>query len=148
VEQLKYLGATFTDQNSVQEEIESKLKSGNACCHSLQNLSSSWLSENIKIKMYRTIILSVVLFGCETWSLTLKEEHRQRVLENRLLMRIFVPKRDEVTKEWRNLHIEELNDLYSSPSIVRVIKLRRMKWAEHVAHGGEEMCIQGFGEET
>jgi cell division protein FtsL len=90
--------------------------------------------------MYRTIILSVVLFGCETWSLTLKEEHRQRVLENRLLMRIFVPKRDEVTKEWRNLHIEELNDLYSSPSIVRVIKLRRMKWAEHVAHMGERRC--------
>jgi cell division protein FtsL len=66
----------------------------------------------------------------------LREEHRLRVLENRLLRRIFVPKRDKVTKEWRNLHIEELN-LYSSPSIVQVIKLRRMKWAEHVAHMGE-----------
>ena len=112
------------------------MKSGNACYHSLQNLSSIWLSENIKIKTFRTIILSVVLFGCETWSLTLREEHRLRVLENRLLRRIFVPKRDKVTKEWRNLHIEELN-LYSSPSIVQVIKLRRMKWAEHVAHMGE-----------
>jgi hypothetical protein len=82
----------------MQEGIKSRFKSGNACYHSVQDLlSSSLLSENTKIKIYRTIILPVVLYGCETWSLTLKEEHRLRVLENRVLRRIFGPKRDEVT---------------------------------------------------
>jgi len=75
-----------------------------------------------KIKLYRTIILPIVLYGCETWSLTLRVERRLRVFENRVLRRIFGPKRDEVTGEWRKLHNEELNHLYSSPSIVRVIK--------------------------
>jgi len=74
-----------------------------------------------------------VLYGCETWSLTLREERRLRVFENRALRRIFGPRRDEVTSEWRKLHNEELNDLYCSPNIVRVIKSRRMKWAGHVA---------------
>jgi len=87
--------------------------------------------------IYRTIILPVVLYGCETWSLTLREERRLRVFENRMLRRIFGPKRDEVTEEWRKLNNEELNDLYSSPSIVRVIKSRRMRWAGHVARMGE-----------
>jgi hypothetical protein len=87
----------------------------------------------VKIKTHRTIILPVVLYGCETWSLTLKEEHRLRVFENRVLRRIFGPKRDEVTGGWRKLHNEELHGLYSSPSIVRVIKARRMRWAGHVA---------------
>ena len=73
------------------------------------------------------------LYGCETWSLTLREEHRLRVFENRVLRRIFWPKRDGVTEEWRKLHNEELNDLYSSPKIMRVIKSRRMRWAWHVA---------------
>ena len=82
------------------------------------------LSKNLKIKIYRTIILPVVLYGCETWSLTLREERRLRVFENRVFRRIFGPKRDEVTEEWRKLHNEELNDLYSSPNIVRVIKSR------------------------
>ena len=99
------------------------LCSGNACYHSVKNpLSSSLLSKNLKIKIYRTIILHVVLYGCDTWSLTLKEERRLRVFENRVLRRIFGPKRDEVTWEWRKLHKEELNDLYCSPNIVRVIK--------------------------
>ena len=80
-----------------------------------------------------SIILPVVLYGCETWSLTLREEHRLRVFENRVLRRIFGPKRDGVTGEWRKLHIEKLNDLYSSPNIVRVIKWIRMRWAGHVA---------------
>ena len=84
-----------------------------------------------------TIILPVVLYGCETWSLTLREERRLRMFENRMLMRIFGPKRDDVTGEWRKLHNEELNDLYCSPNIVRVIKLRRMRWAGHVARMGE-----------
>ena len=87
----------------------------------MQNrLSSSLLSKNIKNKVYRTIILPVVLHGCETWSLTLREgEHRLKVFENGVLRRIFGPKKDEVTREWRKLHNEELNDLYSSPNIVR-----------------------------
>jgi len=80
------------------------------------------LSKNIKIKIYRNIILPVVLYGCETWSLTLREERRVRVFENRVLRRIFGPKRDEVTGEWRKLHNEELNELYASLNIVRVIK--------------------------
>ena len=92
--------------------------------------------------------LSVVLYWCETWSLTLREERRSLVFENRLL-RIFGPERDEVTFEWRKLHNEELSDLYSSPNIVRWIKLRRMKRAGHVARiGGEQRRIQDFGGET
>jgi hypothetical protein len=78
----------------------------------------------------------VVLYGCETWSLTLREEHRLRVFENRVLRRIFRPKRDYVTGEWRKLHNEELRDLYSLPSIIRIIKSRRMGWAGHVAQMG------------
>ena len=85
------------------------------------------LSKNLKIKIYRTIILPVVLYGCETWSMTLREERRLRVFENRVLRRIFGSKRDEVTGEWKKLHNEKLNNLYSSPNIVRVIKSRRMR---------------------
>ena len=86
-----------------------------------------------KIKIYRTIILPVVLYGCETWSLTFREERKLRVFENGVLRRIFGPKRDGVTGECRKLHNDELNDLYCSPNIVRVIKLRRVRWAVHVA---------------
>jgi hypothetical protein len=85
-------------------------------------LSSRLLSRNVKVKIYKTIILPVVLYGCETWSLTLREEHRLRVFENRVLRRIFGPKRDEVTGEWRKLHSEELHNLYSSPDIIRQVK--------------------------
>ena len=118
------------------------LRSGNACYHSVQNiLSSSLLSKNLKIKIYRNIILPVVLYGCETWSLTLREERKLRVFENMVLRRIFGPRRDEVTGEWRRLHNEEINDLYCSPNIVRVIKSRRMRWAGHVARMGEERVV-------
>jgi hypothetical protein len=86
----------------------------------------------VKIKIFKTIILPVVLYGCETLSLTLREEHRLRVSTNRVLRRIFGPKRDEVTGGWR-----KFNGLYSSPSIVRVIKARTMRWAGHVARMGE-----------
>ena len=130
VEEFKCLGTTLTNQNSIQEEIKSRLKLGNACYYSVQNLlSSSLLSKNLKIKIYRTRILPVVLYGCETWSLTLREEHRLRVFENRVLRRVFGPKRDEITGKWRKLHNEELSDLYSLPNIVRVVKSRRMRWA-------------------
>jgi hypothetical protein len=119
VEEFKYLGTTLTYQNSIQEEFKSRLKSGNACYHSVQDLrSSNLLSKNTKIKIYRSIILPVLLYGCETWSLRLREEHRLRIFGNRVLRRIFGPKRDEVTGEWRRLHNEELNDLYSSPNII------------------------------
>jgi hypothetical protein len=103
-------------------------------------LSSRLLSRNAKIKIYKTIVLPVVLYGCETLSLTLREEHRLRVFENRMFRRIFRPKRDEVTGGWRKLHNKELHGLYSSPSIVRVIKARRMRWVGHVARMGEVRC--------
>jgi hypothetical protein len=91
--------------------------------------------------IYRTIILLVVLYGCETWSLTIREKRRLMVFENRVLRRVFGPKRDEATGEWRKLHIEELNYLYSLPNIVRVVKSRRMRWAGHVARMGEERGV-------
>ena len=111
----------------------------------MQNLLfSSLLSKNLKIRIFRTIILPVVLYGCETWLLTLREECRLRVFENRVLRRVFGPKRDEVTREWRKLHNEDLNDLYSSPNIVQVIKSRRLGWAGHVARMGRGEAYTGF----
>jgi hypothetical protein len=108
----------------------------------VQNLlSSRLLPKNLKIKIYRTIILPVGLYGCETWSLTLKEERRLRAFKNRVLRRVFGPKRNEVTGERRKLHNEELNDLYSLPNIVRVVKSRRMRWAGHVARVGEDGVV-------
>ena len=114
------MDTTLTNQNSSQEEIKSRLKSENTCHHA------------IKIKIYKTIILPVFLYGCETSSLTLSEERRLVVFENRALKRIFGPKKDDVTREGSKLYNEELNDLYSSPNFVRVIKLRRMRWTGHV----------------
>jgi len=141
VGQLRYLETALTNQNYIQEEIKNRLKSDNACYHSVQNLlSSSWLSKILKTKIYRAIILPVVLYGCETWSLILREERRLRVFENRVLRRIYGPKRDDVTGEWRKLHNEELNDLYCSSNIVQVIKSRRIRWAGYAACMGERTC--------
>jgi len=94
--------------------------------------------------IYRPIIFPVVLYGCETWSLKLREERRLRVFENRVLRRVFGPKMDEVTGEWRKLHKEELRDIYSLPNIVRVVKSRRMRWAGHVARMGEGRGVYRF----
>jgi hypothetical protein len=122
VEELKYMG-TSTNENSIQEEIISRLNLGVrvcACYHLVQNLlSSRSLSKHTKIKIYRTIILPDVLNGCETWSLTLRGEHRLTVFENKVLRRIFGPKTDKATGEWRKLHNDELNNLYPSPMLCR-----------------------------
>jgi hypothetical protein len=101
VEEVKYMGTTLTNQNSIQEEIKSRLNSGNVCCQSEQTLlSSSLRSKNLQINVYRPIILPVVLHGCETWSLTLMEERRLRLFKNRVLRGIFGLKKDKVTGEW------------------------------------------------
>jgi len=133
-----------------QEEIKSRLKVGNASYYSVQNLlSPSLLPKNLKIKIYRTIILPVVLYGCKTWSLTLREERRLRVFENRVLRRVLGPKRDEVTGEWRKLHNEELSDLYSLPNIVRVVKIEKNEMGGACgAYGAGERGVQGSGGET
>jgi hypothetical protein len=102
------------------------------------------LYKNIKIKIYRTIILPLVFCGCETWSLTLRKERRQRVSEKRVLRRLFGPRRDDVIGECRKLHTKELNDLYSLPNIVRVVKSRRMRWTGHVARIGEGRGVHRF----
>jgi hypothetical protein len=100
VEEFKYMGTMLTDQNSIREEIKSRLMLENASYHSVQNLlSSRLLSKNLKIKIYRTITLLVVLYGCETWSLTLRDTRRLKVFEKRMLRKLFGPKRDEVTEE-------------------------------------------------
>jgi hypothetical protein len=106
------LGTTLTNQNDIRDEIKSRLRAGNACYYSVQNLLSSRLtSKNLTIKIYKTVILPVVLYGCETWSLTLREEHRLRVFENRMLGRMSGPKREE-DGSWRKLHNNELHGLF------------------------------------
>ncbi|KAJ4444220.1 hypothetical protein ANN_06011 [Periplaneta americana] len=138
VEKFKYLGATVTNINDTREEIKRRINMGNACYYSVEKLfSSSLLSKNLKVRIYKTVILPVLLYGCETWTLTLREEHRLRVFENKVLRKIFGAKRDEVTGEWRKLHNTELHALYSSPDIIRNLKSRRLRWAGHVARMGE-----------
>jgi hypothetical protein len=126
------------------EEIKSRLDSGSVCyCWVQSLLLSRLLSSNVKVKMYKTIILPVVLYGCETWSLALREEHRLRVFENRVLRRIFGPKRDEVTGEWRKLHNGELHNLYSSPGIIRQMKPGRKMLVGRACgtQGRGEKCV-------
>jgi hypothetical protein len=102
----------MTNQNIIQEEIKRRLNSGSACYHSVQNLlSSRLLLKNVKVRIYKTIILPVVLYGCETLPLTVREEHKLWVFENRVLRRIFGPKRDGVTGRWRKLRKEVLHNL-------------------------------------
>ncbi|KAJ4438944.1 hypothetical protein ANN_14898 [Periplaneta americana] len=138
VEKFKYLEATVTNINDTREEIKCRINMGNSCYYSVEKLlSSSLLSKNLKVRIYKTVILPVVLYGCETWILTLREEQRLRVFENKVLRKIFGAKRDEVTGKWRKLHNTELHALYSSPDIIRNIKSRRLRWAGHVARMGE-----------
>jgi hypothetical protein len=146
MEEFKYLGTTLRNQNSIEEEIKSRVQSGNASYHSLQNrLYSSVLSKKLKIKIYRTIILTVVLYGCKTLSLTLREEIRLRVFENRVLRRIFGPKREEVTEDWRKLYNEELNDvLLTQNSLGDKIEKNEIVGACS-AYVGAERRIQGYG---
>ena len=122
----------MTNQNFTQEEIKCRLKAGNSAYYLVQtHFSFILLSMNLKIRECKTI-LPVVLYGCETWSLTLREKCRLRVFENRILRPIFGPTRDE-NEEWIRLHNEELHSLYRSPNIVRVMNSRRLRWAGHVA---------------
>jgi hypothetical protein len=136
-EKFTYLETTLTNQNDIHDEIKSRLNSGNACYYSAQNLlSSRHISKNLKIKIYKTVILPVVLYGCETWSLTLREAYRLRAFEDRVLTRIFGPKREEDGSR-RKLRCDEFHSLYSSPRVNMVIKSRKMSWAGHVACMGE-----------
>jgi hypothetical protein len=142
VANFKYFGIKLRDQNWMHEETKSRINSGSSCYQSVQSLLSSLLlSINVKVEIYKTIILPFVLFGCENWSLTLREEHRLRVFENRVLRRIFGPKRDEVTGEWRKLHSRKIQNLYSPADSIRQIKPRRMGCAGHVARVGEERKV-------
>jgi hypothetical protein len=135
VAKLKYLGKTVINQTFIHEEIRSILNSDNACYHSIQNLlSSRLLCKNVKIETY----IPVVLYGCEPWFSILKEEYGLPVFENRVLRRIFGPKRDEMVGGWRKLHNEKLHNLYSSPNIISMIKSRSMIWAGHVARTEEQ----------
>ncbi|KAJ4451220.1 hypothetical protein ANN_02680 [Periplaneta americana] len=142
VEKFKYVGATVTNINDTWEQIKRRINMGNACSYSVQKLlSSSLLSKNLKVRIYKTVILPVVLYDCETWTLTLREEQRLRAFENKVLRKIFGAKRDEVTGEWRKLHNAELHELYPSPDIIRNIKSRRLRWAGHVARMGESRNV-------
>jgi hypothetical protein len=125
--------------------MKTRFKSGNACYHSIQNLlSSSLLSKDVKIRIYKIIILPVFLYGCETLSLALRKKHRLKVFESRMLRRIFGQKRDEVTGEWIKLHNEKLHNFRSFPSIIRMIKLRWMRWADHIAQMGRRRKNMGY----
>jgi hypothetical protein len=137
----KYLGGLLEDRKDmgIGAEIKQRLNSGNACFYALNKLLKSRdLSRNTKLRIYKTIILPVVLYGCETWALTRQQENRFRVFENKILRKIFGAKRDEETGEYRRLHNQELEELFDSPSIIRVMKARRTRWAGHVARMGEE----------
>jgi len=123
VERFSYWRKTLTNPNFIHEEVKSRLKSGSGCCLSVQNLwPSSLFSTIIKLQIYRIITLPVVLYGCETWSLKLRVEHSPRVFANRVMRKVFEPKRDEVAGDWRRLHSEELYDLYSS-------RMRGTRWS-------------------
>jgi hypothetical protein len=128
VSKFKYLGTAIQNPNLIHEHINSILNSSNACYLSVIDLLSSHpLSKSLNIKIYKTVILPLVLYRFETWSLTLREAYRLRVFENRLLRRISRPKKGEMIGGWITLHKEELHNLYSSPNIIRMVKSMRIR---------------------
>ena len=138
VSNFKYLGSILNQTNEIREELKRRINLGNACFYSVKKLlGSRILSRRLKIRIYRTIILPVVLYGSEAWSLTLQDEKRFRAFENKVLRKIIGAKRDEETGEWRKLHNAELHQLYNSPDIINVIKSRRLRWAGHAARMDE-----------
>ena len=138
MEKFRYLGVTLTNTNVIREEIKRRINMGTACYYSLEKiLSSRLLSKKLKVKTYKTIILPVVMYRCETWSLTLREEHRLRVFENKVLRKIFGAKKDEITGEWRKLDNAELHALYSSPNIIRTTEMGRTR----STYGTVQKCI-------
>ena len=127
MEKSKYLGVTVTNTNDIREVIKRRINMGNACYYSLEKIfSSRLLSKKLKVN-------AVVLYGCETWPLTLREGHRLSVFKNKVHRKIFATKRSEVTGEWRKLHNVELHALNSSLNIIKNLKSRRLRWAGHVA---------------
>ena len=129
VEKFKYLGETVTNTNDIREEIKPRINKRSACYYSLEKiLSPRLLSKKLKVNTFKTIIRPIILYTGKTWSLTLREEHRLRVFENKVLRKISEAKRDEMTGEWRKLHNAELRALYSSPNvIIRNLKSRRLR---------------------
>ena len=121
MEKFKYLGVMVINSNEIHEEIKCLLNIGNVCYYLLEN------SKKLKVKTNKTIMLSVVLCGYETWSLTLREEHRLRVFENKALRKLSEAKRDGITGKWRNLHNDELHTLYSSPNVILAILNREVE---------------------
>ena len=136
VAEFKYLG---TNRNEVHKEIKHTLNSGNACYYALQGLLlSHLLSKNIKLKICKKVFLPVILYGCETWTLTLREEKRLQIFENKVLRKIFGTRRDDQTGECIRLHNGELHDLYGKPNIIRIVESRRLRWAGHLTRMGNE----------
>jgi hypothetical protein len=127
VANFRYLETTATNQNCIHEEIEDRLNTRNAATVLYSVFSSRLLSKHIKIKIYKTIILPVVWYGCQTWSLTLIEEHRLRAFKNKMLRRAYGSEREEGARDWRRLHNEELHNFNASPNIIRVIKSREIR---------------------
>ncbi|KAJ4447398.1 hypothetical protein ANN_09404 [Periplaneta americana] len=126
---------------SIRENTEILLEANKEIGLELNSEKTNLLSKNLKVSIYKTVILPVVLYGCKTWTLTLRKEQRLRMFDNKVLRKIFGAKRDEVTGEWRKLHNAELHALYSSPDIIRNIKSRRLKLAGHVARMGQSRNV-------
>jgi hypothetical protein len=140
VAKFKYLGMTLTNKNDIHDEIKSRLNSGLPFSPKSFVFPSHVKKKKLEINIHKTVIMPVVLYECETWFLTLREEQRLRVSENSVLRRILGPEREE-DRLWRKLQNDELHNLYFSPNIVKVIKSRRMRWAGHVAHVVEESNV-------